>query len=87
MSTFLPLDHSSTKLRHNSDNRDKEVAILHKEVAILHKEVAILHKEVGILHKEVESPSTVKEELPSISRSADVSGVWYKKEVNLQYLQ
>ena len=23
MSTFLPLDHSSTKLRHNSDNRER----------------------------------------------------------------
>ena len=38
MSTCLPLDHSSTKLRHNSDNRDRSGnpsqggGILHKEV-------------------------------------------------------
>ena len=46
MSTFLPLDHSSTKLRHNRHSLTRKVGILHKEVAILQKEVAILHKEV-----------------------------------------
>ena len=67
MSTFLPLDHSSTKIRHNRHSKTirwevgmtylgilhKEMGILHKEMGILQKEVGILQKEVGILHEEV----------------------------------
>ena len=60
MSTFLPLDHSSTKIRHNRHSKTirwevgmSHLGILHKEMGILQKEWESFTKEVGILHEEV----------------------------------